>query len=261
MNKNILNDKKEYLGRGIYAVVSKAHGFGTDALLLAYFSNAKRKDRACDLGTGCGIIPLLWCREGACKSISAVDIQEKAIKQLEKAIIISELEEGRIQPVLADLKEIQNSLSREAYDLVTINPPYKALNSGIKSSDGAQAIARHELHCSLNDAAKAANILLRFGGRFCICQRPERLSEVFSAMKANAIEPKRMRLVVQSLEKAPWLVLVEGRKGGRPGMTIEPNLALKNKEGQHSPEMLKVFGPYYENEFRTPKALQAKDEV
>ena len=131
MNKNILNDKKEYLGRGIYAVVSKAHGFGTDALLLAYFSNAKRKDRACDLGTGCGIIPLLWCREGACKAISAVDIQEKSIKQLEKAIIISELEEGRIQPVLADLKEIQNSLSREAYDLVTINPPYKALNSGI----------------------------------------------------------------------------------------------------------------------------------
>ncbi len=250
--------KKEYLGSGVYALISKEHGFGTDALLLAYFSQAKRKDRACDLGTGCGIIPLLWCREGATKSITAVDIQAQAIEQLKEGIELSGLE-GKIESLLADLKDIESYLPKASFDLVSMNPPYKAENRGIKSEDRAELIARHEYACSLDDVARAASHLLRFGGRFCLCQRPERLGEIFSAMKEQGIEPKRMRLVCQTPDKAPWLVLVEGRQGGKPGMVIEKNLYIKTESGENSREMLKAFGNYYENELRRPKAQDSEE--
>lgn len=236
----------EYLGLGISAVVSKAHGFGTDALLLAYFAVPKRKDKACDLGTGCGIIPLLWCRDGLAEKITAVDIQPAACEQVRAAIEACALE-SKLSIVEADLRELKGRLPMGAWDLVSINPPYKALNAGIKSHGEADLIARHEVFCSLEEAAAAASGLLNFGGRFCLCHRPERLCEVFAAMRGAGIEPKRMRLVAQSPGKAPWLVLVEGRKGGKPGMKIEPELLVNNEDGSYTEEMRAVLGSYRNN--------------
>ena len=236
----------EYLGLGVSAVVSKAHGFGTDALLLAYFAAPKKKDKACDLGTGCGIIPLLWCRDGLTQHITAVEIQPAACEQVRAAIEACALE-SKLEIVEADLRELKGRLPLGAWDLVTINPPYKALNSGIKSREESDLIARHEVFCSLEDAAAAASGLLNFGGRFCLCHRPERLCEVFAAMRGAGIEPKRMRLVAQSPGKAPWLVLAEGRKGGKPVMRIEPELLIQNGDGSYTGEMIAVFGEYANN--------------
>ena len=242
-----MSEKKlEYLGLGISAVVSKAHGFGTDALLLAYFAAPKKRDKACDLGTGCGIIPLLWCRDALAQHITAVEIQQAACEQVRAAIEACALE-NKLSIVEADLRELKGRLPMGAWNLVTINPPYKALNAGIKSRGEADLIARHEVFCSLADAAATASGLLNFGGRFCLCHRPERLCEVFAAMRGTGIEPKRMRLVVQSPGKAPWLVLVEGRKGGKPGMKIEPELLIQNEDGSYTEEMLAVLGAYANN--------------
>ena len=70
----------EYLSRDLGLIVSKEHTFGTDALLLADFASPKRYDVCCDFGTGCGIIPMLWCRDGCGKEISAVEIREKGVQ-------------------------------------------------------------------------------------------------------------------------------------------------------------------------------------
>jgi tRNA1(Val) A37 N6-methylase TrmN6 len=235
----------EYLGSGIFAFVSKAHGFGTDALLLAAFAAPKKAEKACDLGTGCGIIPLLWCRKDPPKMITAVEIQTSAHEQLLAAIEKSGLAQ-RVTAVNADLRALKGVLPLGVWDLVTINPPYKAVESGIKSTCEADLIARHEVMCTLDQAAAAAAALLRFAGRFCLCHRPERLCDVFAAMRGAGVEPKRMRLVVQTPGKAPWLVLVEGRKGGKPGLKIEPELLIQNGDGCYTEEMLAVYGEYCE---------------
>lgn len=101
------------------------------------------------------------------------------------------------------------------FDVITMNPPYKAENAGIKSQKENEKIARHETLCNLRDITKAASKLLKFGGKLCICIRPERLFETMEAMKEYKIEPKALRLVAASPEKAPWLCLVEGRLGGK----------------------------------------------
>lgn len=234
--------RKEYLGAGITAFVSDSHIFGTDAVLLADFAAPLKKARCCDLGSGCGIIPLLWCKKETGK-ITAVEIQPLAVEQINAAIEFNSLSE-RLEAVNADLRELKGKVPFGCFDVVTMNPPYKASGAGIESRSGADKIARHETMCSLSDVCAAAKKLLNFGGRLCMCIRPERLCELFCEMRAAGIEPKRLRLVSKLPGKAPWLALVEGRRGGRSGMTVEPELFVYGDSGEYSDEMKKIYGDY-----------------
>lgn len=234
--------REENLGGGVKALLSESHGFGTDALLLACFANPSASSVSCDLGTGCGIIPLLWCR-GRCGEITAVELQEQGCEQLRGAIELSSLE-GRVKVVNADLRELKGIVPFGAFDLVTMNPPYKAHGAGLQNADEARRIARHAVMCSMGDICAAAAKLLKFGGRFCVCIRPERLSEVFSEMQKAGIEPKRMRTVSKCLSRAPWLVLIEARRGGRTGMVIDPPLYIYDDLGGYSAEVMAMYGEY-----------------
>ena len=237
--------KYEYLGSGIRAAVSKEHSFGTDAVLLADFASPKRNEKACDLGTGCGIIPMIWCRNGQAKEITAVELQEKGFLQTCESIRISSVED-KVRAVNHDLKDIKSVLGHASMDIVTMNPPYKAADAGIKSVAKAELIARHEVECNLDDICSTAAYLLNFGGRFCMCNRPERLSDTIVAMKNNGIEPKRLRLVAKTPYTRPWLFLIEGRKGGKPFMNIDPLLIMYGDDGELSKEVTDIYGEYKE---------------
>ena len=145
-----VEEKIEPLGNSLRIVVSEDHTFGTDAILLASFASIKRKDKACDMGTGCGIIPLIWCK-GETNEITAIDIQPKAVEQLKKSVEMNSLE-GRINPVNCDLRSLKGVLDNGSYDLVTMNPPYKPVGTGIESISEAERIARHEVTCTVDDA-------------------------------------------------------------------------------------------------------------
>lgn len=219
----------EKLTDKIFVCASKNHRFGTDAFLLADFSAYRKKDKVCDLGTGCGIIPLIMQKKMPPEIIYAVDIQEDAVEQLKMGMDKSEIR--NIIPVHADLKELWKNAPVGQLDLVTCNPPYKVANAGIESSLTAQKIARHEVLCNINDVCHAGERLLKFGGRLCICNRPERLSDVIYAMKKNNIEPKRLRFVSKNADEAPWLFLIEGKKGSKPFMKVEPQMYIRTDTG------------------------------
>lgn len=235
MNENYSFEK---LSDKIEICVSPEHGFGTDAFLLAHFCGYKRKDKVCDLGTGCGIIPLIMQRKDAPSVTYAVDIQGQAIEQLE--ISIQHCGIDSIVPVCADLRELWEGAPMGQLSLVTCNPPYKAAMAGIESALDAHKIARHEILCNINDVCRAADRLLKFGGRLCLCNRPERLSDVIYAMKQNHIEPKRLRFVSKNEKTAPWLFLIEGKKGSKPFMTVMPQMYVWNESG-YTPEMESIY--------------------
>lgn len=230
--------KFEKLTDKICVCASNDHRFGTDAFLLADFSHYREKDSVCDLGTGCGIIPLIMQKNRPPKIIYAVDIQESAIEQLKLGIEKSEV--TGIAPVCADLKELWENAPLGQLDLVTCNPPYKVLNAGYTSAITAQMIARHEIMCNIDDVCRAAERLLKFGGRLCMCNRPERLSDVIYAMKRHDIEPKRLRFVSKNPETAPWLFLIEGKKGSKSFMQVEPQLYIRNGDG-FSDELQRIY--------------------
>lgn len=228
----------EKLSEDINICVSHEHGFGTDAFLLADFCEYRKKDKACDLGTGCGIIPLIMQRHAPPLITYAVDIQPLAIKQLKISLKKNNI--SNIEPICADLKELWQDAPLGTLSLVTCNPPYKAANAGIESSLDAHKIARHEILCNINDVCHAASKLLKYGGRLCLCNRPERLSDVIYAMKKNNIEPKRLRFVSKNESTAPWLFLIEGKKNSKPFMQILPQMYVWNEHG-YTQEMEKIY--------------------
>ena len=69
----------EPLGSGIEVIVSRENHFSTDTILLADFAAPKKHENVIELGTGCGTISLLWCRNIPPKHITSVDIQESAV--------------------------------------------------------------------------------------------------------------------------------------------------------------------------------------
>lgn len=240
-----MTDKSfEVLSDSIKIRVTAEHRFGTDAFLLADFAFPRHKDVVCDLGTGCGIIPLLMVKAFSPKKIYALDIQEQAIEQLRESIEVSSVD--TVEPICADLKELWKDAPLGQCDVVTCNPPYKAYKAGIESEMTAQKIARHEILCDINDVCRAGSRLLKFGGKLCVCNRPERLADVICAMRANGIEPKTMRAVSKTSADEPWLFLLEGRKGGKPFMRILPQLYIKSGDG-FSDELTRIYNRGKEN--------------
>ena len=234
----------EPLGNGVKIYVSKSYHFSTDTILLADFSMPKSGKKCVDLGTGCGTIPILWLKRDRSLTVDAVEIQQNACELAQKSAELNGLTDTlRIHNV--DLRELKGKLPLGYYDLVACNPPYKPGGTGITNPESKRLIARHESECTLDDICEAASSLLQFGGRFCICQRPERLADVTESMRKFNIEPKRLRLVQQRKAKAPKLFLLEGRKNGNRGfLDVMPTLFIEDESGSFSAEMLEIYGDY-----------------
>ncbi len=237
--------KKQYLGNNTVVFTDEIHRFGTDAVLLSDFAQPKFRDKAVEFGTGCGIISLIWCRNGKPSQIDALEIQEDAVDLVSMAIQENGLQD-RFRVIRGDLKQVELFLAKGHYDLAVMNPPYKKSDDGVRTLVPGLAIARHELMCDLADICQAAHKVLNFGGRFCMCHRPSRLSEVVCAMHDAGIEPKRLRMVHQRSECAPNLFLIEGKKGANQGIVVEPPLFLEDNHGRVTDEVIKIYGEYYE---------------
>jgi len=203
---------------GLRLAVSEMHGFGEDALYLADFASPKRGDLPCDLCTGCGIIPIRWIAKGFPGAVSAAEISPAA-PPLWAATIAENALGVRFLPVCGDLRE--KLFPAGSFTLVAANPPYFDLSAGGGCASPERDAARHESACALAELVAEAARLLRFGGRFCVCQRPERAAELLSLMRENRLEPKKLRLLCHPGREKPWLLLAEGKKGAKPGLAVE----------------------------------------
>ena len=142
---------------------------------------------------------------------------------------------GQIRFLQGDIREENSLPPRESFDLAACNPPYFEPRAGKLSPAPLRAAARAESHCTLEEAVTAAAGLLRFGGSFCLCHRPERLCDVVQALRRYRIEPKILQGVQPRPEQRPNLILLCGRKGGAPGLEIRPTLFLSEERGKPSP--------------------------
>lgn len=227
----------ERLVNGTAVFVDGVYRFGQDAMLLSAFCKVRRAERVCDLGTGCGIIPLRWHDRGHRGPCHAVELQPGALALLRKA-----LEEGGIDHILPVCADLRTWRPREAglFDVVSCNPPY--FTGGRQSPDPARAAMRHELTCTMEDVCGTSYQLLRDGGRLCVCQRPERLADAIAAMRAARIEPKRLQFVAARSDREPVLFLLEGQKNRAPGLRVLPLAVTQRADGSPSDEILAVYG-------------------
>lgn len=203
-------------------MLQPAQGFrlGTDSVLLAEFLTLPPKARVADLGAGCGTLGLLLCaRSGDCR-VTGLELREDACRLAQENIRLNGLE-ARLSVQQGDVRGISALLPAGSFDCVISNPPYFPVGSGKESRSAA--VERTELCLTLAELCAAAAWLLPSGGRFAMVHRPERLCDIFCTLRANGLEPKRLRFVRHTAASPVCLVLIEARRGGRPGLSYEPD--------------------------------------
>ena len=214
--------------------------FGMDAVLLTGFAKVGKGERALDLGTGTGIIPILLEAKTEGQDFEALEIQPESAEMARRSVMLNNLQD-RIKIVDGDIKEASKIFGAASFNVVTTNPPYMTENHGVKNPDEPKAIARHEIKCNLEDVIRESAKLLKPKGRFYMVHRPFRLPEILTKMSMHGIEPKRMRLVHPYIDKEPNMVLIEGSRGGRPRMKVEPPLIVYREPGVYTEELLQGY--------------------
>lgn len=229
----------ETLGEGLSLATETDFRFGTDAVILSHFARPRKSgETVCELGTGCGVIPFLLLQKPFVpRQVLGVDIQEKAIDLCRLSAEKNSRKE--VSFLCADWREPANIATRGSFDRVVCNPPYFPTDSGRQNDAPARRIARHEQADTLSSLCNAATYLLKYGGRFCVCHRPERLCDLVCALREHGLEPKRIQLVNQRQDAAPFLLLVDAVKGGKAGVEILQPLYL-DKEAV----VAEVYGAY-----------------
>lgn len=215
--------------------------FGMDAVLLSNFARVKKNEKALDLGTGTGIIPILMTAKTEGEAFVGLEIQEESADMARRSVIHNHLEE-KVKIVTGDIKEAADIFGSVSFDVITTNPPYMIGHHGIANPSDTKAIARHEVLCTLDDILSVSAKTLKPKGRFYMVHRPFRLAEILSKMVQAGIEPKRMRLVHPFVDKEPNMVLIEGLRGGNSRMTVEPPLIVYKEPGVYTDELLKEYG-------------------
>lgn len=213
---------------------------GTDAMLLSDFARIPYKARVADLGCGNGaIFILLAARHAACE-LHGIEIQEAPYLLAQENIRLNHLSD-RAYAHHADLKDLSDLFPPGSFDVVVSNPPYMKPESGLKTENPALLKARMEIDCTISDVCRAAARLLKFGGSFSLVYRPDRLEELFAALRAADLAPKRMRMVQNKSTAAPSLVLLEARKGGNPGLLHLPALLIREENGEETEDVKKIY--------------------
>ena len=211
----------------------------TDSVLLAHFVSKIRAKSVMDLGCGAGVLTVLLHVSHPNANIGGLEIQPESAELCRDNLQENGFDSSGI--LTADLRTHRTLLTAGAYDLVVSNPPYFATDSGYTAPEPGRATARDERSCTLDDLCTAAAYLTRWGGAFALVHRPERLSEIFCTLTAHGLEPKRLRMVQYRQGSAPNLVLIESRRGGKPGLSIEAPLLLTNDEGGDSNEVKQIY--------------------
>ena len=206
--------------------------FSLDSIFLANYSTIRHRDKKIvDFCTGNAVVPLILSRR-CDKNIDAVEVQQKVFNLAKKSVDYNKLN-NRINLYNMDIIDFANDINNiNKYDLVLCNPPYFKNNKESKKNlNYEKMIARHEILIDLNQVCACANKVLKENGNFCIVHRTDRLLDIFSCLKKNNIEPKRIKFIYEKLNKNSNIVLVEGQKNGSVGLIVDKPLIMYNDDG------------------------------
>lgn len=217
--------------------------YGIDAVMLADFAIKMSKpfDKAIDLGTGTGIIPLILSHRTGAKTIDGIEVQENSFKLAEENVEMNDLA-GRVSFININVKDVKAKLADrfESYDLVTTNPPYTKGGGGIQNDNMAKTIARHETLANLEDFVKAASFLLKDRGDFVMVHRPSRLVDICYLCRKYRLEPKEIQMVSAKNGQAPNIMLCHCVKNAGQELKVLEPLAVYDEEG-YSQEIKKMY--------------------
>lgn len=235
-------ERLDDLGRGGLRIIQHPgrFPFAIDAVLLAWYATVRGRVRVLDLGTGCGIVPLLLAARHPKAQITGLEIQAETAEMAARSVLLNGLTD-RVRIDCGDWSQVGKLYGHGSFDLVTMNPPYRETGRGLLSPIDGRATARHELAGSLSEVVKAAAIAVKFGGRVAVVFLAERLTDLIAAMRVHRLEPKRLRMIQPRQGRPANLLLLEAVKGGGPGLAVEPPLVIYEEGQRYTAEVQAIY--------------------
>lgn len=216
--------------------------FGIDAVLLSDFAKGiKDGSHVVDLCTGNGIIAILLSGKTNAENIVGVEIQENIAKMAKRSIEMNNIQD-RVAILNCDLKNLKDKIPAGSVDAITVNPPYKAKNSGLINERDSKTIARHEISCTLEDIIIEVARELKSSGSMYMIHKSERLVDILYYMRKYKVEPKRIRFIHPNSSEAPNLVLIEGVRSGGKFLKVEKPLYVYKEDGSYTNEIKQIYG-------------------
>jgi tRNA1Val (adenine37-N6)-methyltransferase len=224
-------------------VIQHRHGyrFSLDPLLLCDFAGIREGERAIDLGTGCGVIPLILARKVRGTLVTGVEMQEAMAELATRNVILNGLSD-RVSICCEDVTALKSRFPASSFDLAVSNPPYRKRGTGRISPKPGRDNARHESTASLADFLAASKYLVKLSGRICFIYHPSRLTEFLAEAAALKLAPVRLRMVHGNTAAEARMFLVELVKGRKGELKVLPPLIVYGDDGAYTTEMERIFG-------------------
>lgn len=216
----------EYLPNGYTLEIPEgAFPLSTDSMVLSHFVKLPKNARILDLGSGCGTLGLLLCAKNESCTVTGIELEERAHLAALENIRRNGLQ-PRMESICADLRSVSEKFSPGSFAVCVTNPPYFSGGPASKETP----LARREDACTPKELFQAASWALKFGGDFFLVHRPERLAELIAGAAEEKLEAKRLCLVRHRPDGPVSLILLQLRKGAKPGLNWE-EIVLHSPDG------------------------------
>lgn len=220
----------------------KVFSYSLDAVLLGDFAELKNRDdqKVLDLCTGNGAVALMISQKTR-SPIYGIEIQEKLADMAVRSVELNALDD-RITIIHKDLMDISKD-HYDSVDLITCNPPYFSVDeASIINPNEHLAIARHEIHLTLDDLLAKISKLLKTNGKVYLVHRPDRFLELMDVMQKYGVNPRSVRFVHPNEHGNANIVLVEGIKNtNKSGFKMLPPLYVHNEDGSYQEEVRNIL--------------------
>ena len=215
--------------------------YGTDAVLLSWFADVRKGERALDLCTGNGVIPILLSAKTEGECFCGLEIQPDCADMARRSVIRNHLEQ-KIRIVQGDVREASSVFGASSFDVITVNPPYMAAASGVPGKNPARNIARAEILCTLRDVIRESAALLPPRGRLYLVYRPYRFSELMECLAEYRFSVSRLCMVHPKADREASMILVSAVRDGHTEVHVDPPLVLMNADGTETDRLKEIYG-------------------
>ena len=222
-------------------IIQKQSGYrySLEPFLIADFVKLLPRQEVLDIGTGCGIIPLLMVHREPEIKVTGIENQDSSASYAENNISKNKM---RIKIIRGDF--LESEWSSKQFDLIVSNPPYRKIKSGRVNRDKEKAISRHELKLSLPAMLEKAKPILKSGGHIILAYPSIRLPEALRELEIRELYPNRVRFIHGSENAEAKFFLVDAIKEKKSDLIVDSPLYVYNKDKSYSKEMNEIYDSF-----------------
>ena len=212
---------------------------GTDAVLLALWTGLDGVASVLDVGTGCGVIPLLLAARNSTLKADAVELDTASFEEANENFSASPFAD-RLQVFHADINYFVPD-SGKKYDLVVSNPPF-FINDHRPKHTGRK-MARHTDTLHYDQLVEAALRFLKPEGHFSVVL-PYRESKVFLELaERSGLHLQRRMLIFPKPCKEPNRINL--LLSTSAAVLETEKFIIRNEDGSFTRQYLDMVKRYY----------------